>query len=120
MTGTSKYRHIEILRSQKAVVLVPDDNLTGDVATEELLTIFGELEKDDAPCVVLDLEQVDFINSLALGVIISGHVRISRRGGQLHLCNVSSRIRKVITITKLLETLSLRDTRDAATSLCAG
>ena len=111
-------KHIEVQRTDCAVILIPDANLTGDAATDELLHLFDSLEKEEPRCIVVDLHEAEFMNSLALGVVISGHVRLTRQGCRFVLCNVNDRIQKVIVITKLQKTLVIRETREDALKLC--
>lgn len=117
MAEPAHTKHIDVQRSDRAVILVPDANLTGDAATDELLHLFDALEKEDPRCIIVDLGEAEFINSLALGVVISGHVRLTRQGCRFVLCNVNERIRKVVIITKLQETLVMCDTREEALKL---
>jgi len=56
------------------------------------------------PCVVLNLGGVDFIDSSGLGLLVRLLTRSRAAGGDLKLCEVSSRIREVLRITRL-ETL---------------
>jgi anti-anti-sigma factor len=119
MSPLPSTRHLTIDRVGHAVVLAPDVSLTGDPDTEELLSVLGALEAEGAPFVVLDLAKVEFINSLALGVILSGHVRLSRRGSRLLLCNVGERVRKVFFITKLEPILVVHGSLESALAACA-
>lgn len=120
MAEPARQKHIEVTRGDRVVMVVPDANLTGDAATEELLALFNEFEKEEPRCIIVDLDEVEFINSLALGVVISGHVRLTRQGSRFVLCNVNERIRKVIEITKLQNTLVMLESREAAEARCAG
>jgi len=115
-----KTQHVTIDRTAQAVVITPDANLTGDSATEELLAVLGRLETERVPCVVIDLSKVEFINSLALGVILSGHVRLGRAGSKLVLCHVNERIARVILITKLQNELRVRESVERAVAACGG
>jgi anti-anti-sigma factor len=120
MADPAHQKHIDVQRTKRSVILAPDANLTGDAATEELLRIFDTLEKEEPRCIIVDLNEVEFINSLALGVVISGHVRLTRQGCRFVLCNVNDRIKKVLVITKLMDTLVIFDARGDAVVACDG
>lgn len=120
MAEPARMKHIDVTRNDRIVLLVPDANLTGDPATEELLGLFDAFETEEPCCIVVDLQEVEFINSLALGVVISGHVRLTRSGCRFLLCNVNERIRKVIAITKLQNTLVMLGSREEALATCGG
>ncbi len=70
--------------------------------------------------VVVDLTQVDFLDSTGLGVLVSGLKRFRTLGGDLYLVCVSSRILKVFEITGLTAVFSLHDTVAAAVAAAAG
>jgi anti-sigma B factor antagonist len=53
------------------------------------------------PCVVLNFGGVDFIDSSGLGLLVRLLTRSRAAGGDLKLCEVSSRIREVLRITRL-------------------
>ena len=51
--------------------------------------------------VILNLPDVDYIDSSGLGVLVSGHTHLSNLGIKLVLLNVTERVRKTLAITKL-------------------
>jgi anti-sigma B factor antagonist len=53
------------------------------------------------PCVVLNFGAVDFIDSSGLGLLVRLLTRSRAAGGDLKVCEVSSRIREVLRITRL-------------------
>jgi anti-sigma B factor antagonist len=86
-----------------------------DVATaprlrERLVGIIAE----GRPRVVLDLEEVDLLDSTGLGVIVSVLKRARTMGGDLRLVATRPAIRKVFEITALDRTMPLADTVEAA------
>ena len=52
--------------------------------------------------VLLNLDEVPFIDSGGLGVLVSKYVTLRKRHGQLKLCNLGPRVARVLEITKLL------------------
>jgi len=52
--------------------------------------------------VVLNLARVTYIDSSGLGELISSHVTVTNRGGQIKLLNLTQRLQDLMTITKLL------------------
>ena len=52
--------------------------------------------------VVLNLEEVPYIDSAGLGEIVRTYTTISRQGGSLKLLNLTKRITDLLSITKLL------------------
>ena len=64
--------------------------------------------------IVIDLSQVTFIDSTALGVIISGVKRMREREGRLAIVAGSRLVVRILDITGLDKVLTIFDTRDAA------
>jgi len=64
--------------------------------------------------VILNLEDVPYIDSAGLGVIVRTYTTISRQGGQLKLVNLTRRIADLLSITKLLTVFETFDTEAEA------
>ena len=52
--------------------------------------------------VLLNLDEVPYIDSGGLGVLVSKYITLRKRNGQLKLCNLRPRTFRVLDITKLL------------------
>ena len=59
--------------------------------------------------VVLNLEDVPYIDSAGLGEIVRTYTTISRQGGSLKLLNLTKRISDLLSITKLLTVFDTYD-----------
>mgnify|MGYP005838826089 CR=1 FL=1 len=64
--------------------------------------------------VVVDLSEVTFIDSTALGVLIGGVRRLHDRDGRLSLVVASRPVERVLTVTGLDRVFAIHPTRDAA------
>jgi anti-anti-sigma factor len=59
--------------------------------------------------VLIDLKDVDFIDSSALGTLVSCHTRLKLAGGKLYLCSLKDQIRNLFDISdmdRVFETFS--------------
>jgi anti-sigma B factor antagonist len=86
-----------------------------DVATaprlrEQLITLVN----DEQYRIVVDLENVDFIDSTGLGVLIGALKRVRTHEGDLALVCTEPRILKVFEITGLLNVFPVHPTVDVA------
>jgi anti-sigma B factor antagonist len=63
---------------------------------------------------VLDLLEVTFLDSTALGVLVGALKRCRELGGELHVVVVDPRIMKIFEITGLTKVFTIADTLDAA------
>ncbi len=64
--------------------------------------------------VIIDLAQVDWMNSTGLGILISGLTTIRNNGGELKLANVTEKIQSLLAITKLVTVFEAYDSIDDA------
>jgi anti-anti-sigma factor len=53
--------------------------------------------------VLVNMADAPYIDSTGLGVLASKYVTLRRRDGQLKLCHISPRVRRVLETTKLLK-----------------
>jgi anti-sigma B factor antagonist len=83
------------------VVLAPKGYLTGGDETDELEQTIKSLVDSGNKHLVINLAETQFLNSTALGVLISAHSNYVKRDGQVKLCSVDKRIENIFVITKL-------------------
>jgi anti-sigma B factor antagonist len=63
---------------------------------------------------ILDLRDVSYIDSAGVGALIAKYVSLRRRGGDLRLVSLSDRVRRVITIARLLDVFDTFESEDLA------
>jgi anti-sigma B factor antagonist len=64
--------------------------------------------------IVLDMDKIKYIDSAGLGTLIAAHLSAKTAGASLRLCNLGSKFREVLQITKLLTVFDVYDTEAAA------
>jgi anti-sigma B factor antagonist len=103
------------------------ERVVGDQTS--VLSVKGEIDVSTAPelrdrlltaaqnghgIVVVDLSEVTFLDSTALGVLVSGLKRLRAEGGDLRLVVTGRSVAKVLEITGLVDVFSIFDTVDGA------
>ena len=98
-------------RDGHAVVIVRGEV---DLATSPQLrdTLAGLVEGPRS--VIVDLDQVGFIDSTGIGVLVGGVKRARSQGGDLSLVCTQRRILKVLEITGLTQVFTVFESLDAA------
>ena len=78
----------------------------------------GDAPREEAaehvPVIVLDLGQMDFICSLGLGAIITGHLKCRHHQGQIRLVNPTEQVRELLETTRLTKLFTVYETVEQA------
>jgi len=64
--------------------------------------------------VVLNMDNITFIDSAGLGTLVAAHHSARNQGASLRLCHLGSKFKEVLQITKLLTVFEVYDTETAA------
>lgn len=99
---------IAVLRPSGRLVLSeqPRDNELKDAINRSLLEGRSQF--------LLDLAAVSHADTSGLALIVAAHVTVARRGGQLKLMNPTTRLRELLSVTKLNTVFEVFDSEDAA------
>ena len=63
---------------------------------------------------ILDLKQVNFIDSSGLGAILGRFKRLSQQGGRVSAVNVSPQVRRIFELSGLLKIMEIYNDRQQA------
>ncbi len=64
--------------------------------------------------ILVDLDNVEWMNSSGLGILIGAMTTLKNNNGELALVHISDRIRNLLKITKLVDVFKLYDNIDQA------
>jgi len=75
--------------------------------------------------IVLNMAEIDYIDSSGLGALVAAHLSAQNAGSSIRLCNLGKKFHEVMQLTKLLTVFDVYDTEAAAiasfpSSLAAG
>jgi anti-sigma B factor antagonist len=107
-----EHLQIEVRREPDRAVVALHGEL--DLASAPLLQ--SELESAEAggtALLVLDVQELDFIDSTGLRVILSAHKRAQERGREFALTRIQQQLQRLLTITGVGEHLRVIDSPDA-------
>jgi len=70
--------------------------------------------------VVLDMSQLQYMNSTGLNIMISVLTRTRKNGGEVYLCGLSTGVRQLFIVTKLDTVFKITATVDEALTMTRG
>src|SRR5574341_28109 len=120
MSHTQALKHSHLKRLDGTAVIKPHGDLTGGPETDELETLVDQLDAEGVKCLVINLAAVAIMNSLSLSRIIRAHLKFSKRGARVHLCNLENRIEQVFVIAKLSMVFPTYPDEASAIAACGG
>jgi anti-sigma B factor antagonist len=75
-----------------------------------------DILKNDGRKIILNLADVNYIDSSGIGELVSTYTTVTNNGGQLKLLNLTKKIRELLAITKLLTVFQVYEDEQAAIS----
>ena len=88
------------------------------IDSEYLAVIDRELRElvqgEECPRIVIDFEEVRFLSSAAMEIIINVHNLVTQRGGTVRLANVVAEVRSVLEIVNLPDLVPTFGSREEA------
>ncbi len=105
---------IKHVTSGDVAVLHLQGKIMGGPDATSLHEKLHELIESGTRSVVIDLRDVDWMNSSGLGILIGGLSAIRKSGGDLRLASVTEKIEEVLRITKLDRVFDVYGSTDEA------
>ncbi len=73
-----------------------------------------DILKDGGKKIIVNLADVNYIDSSGIGELVRTYITVSGGGGQLKLLNLTKKIQELLQITKLLTVFQVFDSESAA------
>ncbi|MDM7998195.1 MAG: STAS domain-containing protein [Acidobacteriota bacterium] len=73
-----------------------------------------DILKENGKKIILNLADVNYIDSSGIGELVSTYTTVTNAGGQLKLLNLTKKIHELLQITKLLTVFQVFDSEEAA------
>ena len=94
---------------QDTLVIAPGEKLAIAHGADELLPLVREALDSGVRKILLDLSQVDFIDSRGVGQVVASYTSTKHHDGQLVLCGLTPRVKLVLQVASLLLILNIQD-----------
>ena len=108
-------KHLEATVRQEPGVTVID--LTGEIngfVEEALNAAYAEAESNDPEAILLNFEEVDYINSTGIALIVGLLARARASHKRLLACNLSEHYVEIFNITRLSDFMSVFPDEESA------
>jgi anti-sigma B factor antagonist len=86
-----------------------DGRITLGDETGKLRDTVRKLITDGKKKIVLNLAQVDYIDSSGVGELVSSFTAVRNAGGELKLLNLTKKVQDVLYVTKLYTVFDIKD-----------
>jgi len=100
------------------IILAPRGRLVIGEPVETFRNALDDLVAEGRDRIVLDLTDVDYIDSSALGCLVVAHTRIEKAGGAMPIFGLNRRNIELLVITKLATIFRIADNEPDAINLC--
>lgn len=109
MASVQNQFRVDVRRDGSAVVVAVTGEL--DLASgPELETELDRLSGPETELVVIDLRQLDFMDSTGLSIIVRAHQRMAGEGCEMGLVKGSQQVQRLLDLTGVADRLRLVDT----------
>lgn len=98
----------------RVVIIEPRGSLVGGDETDDLKKTIHSLLEDGNRKLIIDLGHVEYLNSSAIGALVSAHTSYINRQGKVVLCNINKSITNIFIITKLSTIFATSENREDA------
>jgi len=95
-------------------VLALRGNFFGDTETDELQKAIMDEAAAGNTRLVLNMSEVQRLNSIAIGVLMRGYTNYKGRGGEIKLCGLGKSAKDIFVMTKLIMVFDHHDTEEQA------
>jgi anti-sigma B factor antagonist len=108
--------NLESASRQNGDVVIADlkGRITLGQPSEALRRMLSEWAEQGKTKVILNLANVDFIDSAGIGQLSRGYILMSNKGGKLKLLRPQERVRDVLEITRLITVIEVFEDEAAA------
>lgn len=93
---------IEIRSQGDITILDVSGRITIGEGTAQIRNTVRELLKNGKSKILLNLGDVNYVDSSGVGELVSSYTTVTNAGGQLKLLNLTKKLRELLAITKLL------------------
>jgi anti-sigma B factor antagonist len=96
------------------IILDCSGKITLGEGTMTVRNTVRDILKNNGKKIILNLADVNYIDSSGIGELVSSYTTVTNSGGQLKLLNLTKKIQELLAITKLLTVFHVFEDEPAA------
>jgi len=96
------------------VILTLEGQMVGGPDATQLTETLHDLIEHDKKQILVDLKQIDWMNSSGLGILIGAITTVRNSGGELKLMNLSQKPTQLLKVTHLDRVFDIFDSEELA------
>ncbi len=96
------------------IILHLKGQFIGGDETDELRSVLKSITEKSKTKLIINMEKVTYLNSTALGILISTHANFAKKEGKVVICNLAKSIENIFVITKLTLVFDIATDLDSA------
>ncbi len=109
---------LQMKRNQNILVVRLCGELDHHAAEKVRTSIEDELDRRECTHLILNLAELDFMDSSGLGVILGRYKRVSQLGGKMFLCSIRPSVYRLMAMSGLFKILPTYDDEESAINAC--
>ena len=104
----------QIRQQDNVTILEPSGRIVGAAVSELRQTILPDIEAAETPRILINLENVNMMDSAGLGALIEARAIASRKDGRIGVINVGKHIRNLIVLSRIVSLFEHYDSEEEA------
>lgn len=98
---------VKLIRRKNGLIVRLDGELDHHTATVFREVVDKELEKNTVQNLVINFDNLTFMDSSGIGAILGRYRQVKAKGGKMAFCGVSKHIRKILQLGGLLTIIAI-------------
>lgn len=103
-------------QENNVTILEPSGRVVGPAVSELRQTILSDIEASETPRILINLENVNMMDSSGLGALMEARAHASRKEGRIGVINVGKHIKNLIVLSRIVSLFEHYDSEEEAIS----
>jgi anti-sigma B factor antagonist len=105
---------MEVKQKGDVTVIEFEGCFTKNLGDYKIKNTITDLLNNGVRKILLQLSEVEFINSAGIGELVGAYISVSNRGGKLKLCGIPDKVYKMLKVTQLISIFDTYKTMEEA------